>query len=89
MAVQKEKIKELINEFGKDIINTGSTESQIAIFTERINNITSHLKINKKDHSGRRGLVNLVSKRRSLLNYLRKNNVNSYTSIIEKLNIRK
>ena len=89
MAVQKEKIKELIIEFGKDIINTGSTESQIAIFTERINNITSHLKINKKDHSGRRGLVNLVSKRRSLLNYLRKNNVNSYTSIIEKLNIRK
>ena len=89
MAVQKEKIKELINEFGKDIINTGSTESQIAIFTERINNITSHLKINKKDHSGRRGLVNLVSKRKSLLNYLRKNNVNSYKSIIEKLNIRK
>ena len=89
MAVQKEKIKELINEFGKDIINTGSTESQIAIFTERINNITSHLKINRKDHSGRRGLVNLVSKRKSLLNYLRKNNVNSYKSIIEKLNIRK
>ena len=89
MAVQKEKIKELINEFGKDIINTGSTESQIAIFTERINNITSDLKINKKDHSGRRGLVNLVSKRKSLLNYLRKNNVNSYKSIIEKLNIRK
>ena len=89
MAVQKEKIKELINEFGKDIINTGSTESQIAIFTERINNITSHLKINKKDHSGRRGLVNLVSKRKSLLNYLRKNNVNSYKSIIETLNIRK
>ena len=89
MSVEKEKIKELINEFGKDIINTGSTESQIAIFTERINNITSHLQINKKDHSGRRGLVILVSKRRGMLNYLRKNSINSYKSIIKKLNIRK
>ena len=89
MTVEKEKIEELINEFGKNGNDTGSSESQIAIFTERINNITSHLKINKKDHSGRRGLVILVSKRRRLLNYLRKNNLNNYKHVIEKLNIRK
>ena len=89
MTVEKEKIKELTDEFGKNSNDTGSTESQIAIITERINNITSHLKSNKKDHSGRRGLVILVSKRRKLLNYLRKNNLDSYKNVIEKLKIRK
>ena len=89
MAVIKEKIQELIGEFGNDLNDTGSTEAQIAIFTERINNITSHLKVNKKDHSGRRGLVLLVSKRRRLLHYLRKNNLDSYQNVIKKLNIRK
>ena len=62
---------------------------QIGIFTERINDITSHLKSNIKDHSGRRGLVNLVSKRRRLLSYLRRNNVDTYKNVIEQLNIRK
>ena len=89
MAIEKEKIEELVNEFGKNSNNTGSSESQIAILTERINNITSHLKANKKDHSGRRGLVILVSKRRRLLNYLRKNKLDNYKHVIEKLNIRK
>ena len=89
MAVEKEIIKELTNEFGKDKNDTGSTEVQIAILTERINNITSHLKLNKKDNSGRRGLVLLVSKRRRLLNYLRKNNVDSYQNVITQLKIRK
>ena len=89
MTVVKEKIKELTNTFGKDKNDTGSTGTQIAIFTERINNITSHLKVNKKDHSGRRGLVLLVSKRRRLLHYLRKNNLDSYQNVIKKLNIRK
>ena len=89
MTIVKEKIKELTNEFGNNVNDTGSTQTQIAIFTERINNITSHLKINKKDHSGRRGLVLLVSKRRRLLNYLRKNNLDSYKNMIKKLNIRK
>ena len=65
------------------------TETQIAVLTERIKNITSHLKNNKKDHSGRRGLVILVSKRRKLLNYLRREDINSYKTILEKLNIRK
>ena len=89
MTVEKETIEELTNEFGKNSKDTGSSESQIAIFTERINNITTHLKTNKKDNSGRRGLVFLVSKRRNLLNYLRKNNLESYKNVIEKLNIRK
>ena len=89
MSVTKEKVEELTKEFGKKEDDTGSTETQIAVLTERIKNITSHLKNNKKDHSGRRGLVILVSKRRKLLNYLRRTDVNSYKSIIEKLNIRK
>ena len=89
MTIEKEKIKELTNDFGKNNNDTGSSEAQIAIITERINNITTHLKSNKKDNSGRRGLVSLVSKRRSLLNYLRKNNLDSYKIVINKLNIRK
>ena len=89
MTVEKEKIKELINDFGSNSKDAGSSEAQVAIITERINNITLHLKTNKKDHSGRRGLVMLVSKRKRLLNYLKKNNLNSYQNIIEKLNIRK
>ena len=89
MTVTKEKIDKLTKQFGKEDNDTGSPETQIAIITERIRNITSHLKNNKKDHSGRRGLVILVSKRRKLLNYLRKTNVNSYKKILEQLNIRK
>ena len=89
MSVTKEKVEELTKEFGKKENDTGSTETQIAVLTERIKNITSHLQNNKKDHSGRRGLVILVSKRSKLLNYLRRTNVNSYKSILEKLNIRK
>ena len=89
MSVTKEKIEKITKEFGEKDNNTGSTETQIAVLTERIKNITSHLKNNKKDHSGRRGLVILVSKRRKLLNYLRRTNASSYKSILEKLNIRK
>ena len=89
MSVTKEKVLDLTKEFGKNDTDTGATETQIAVITERIRNITSHLKNNNKDHSGRRGLVILVSKRRKLLNYLRRTNVNSYKSILEKLNIRK
>ena len=89
MSVEKEKIQELTNTFGNNENDTGSTDTQIAIFTERINNITTHLKSNKKDHSGRRGLVLLVSKRRRLLDYLRKQNLERYKNVINKLNIRK
>ena len=89
MSVTKEKVEELTKEFGKKENDTGSTETQIAVLTERVKNITSHLKNNKKDHSGRRGLVILVSKRKKLLNYLRREDINSYKNILEKLNIRK
>ena len=89
MSVTKEKMLEITKEFGKNENDFGSTETQIAIFTERIRNITGHLKQNKKDHSGRRGLVLLVSKRRRLLDYLRKTNLNGYKNILEQLNIRK
>ena len=89
MTIENNKKEELIKEFGKDKNDSGATEAQIAIITERIDNITSHLKTNKKDHSGRRGLVNLVSKRKRLIIYLKRINVNSYMNIIEKLNIRK
>ena len=89
MSVTKEKIVEITKDFGKNENDFGSTETQIAIFTERIRNITGHLKQNIKDHSGRRGLVILVSKRRRLLDYLRKTNFNGYKNILEQLNIRK
>ncbi len=89
MTITKEKIEDLTKAFGKENNDTGATESQIAIMTERIRNITSHLKSNKKDHSGRRGLVILVAKRRKLLNYLRKTNFNGYKNILEQLKIRK
>ena len=89
MSVTKEKVEELTKEFGKKENDTGLTETQIAVLTERIKNITSHLKNNKKDHSGRRGLVILVSKRRKLLHYLHRTNVVSYKNILEQLKIRK
>ena len=89
MSITKEKVVELTKEFGDKESNSGSTETQIAIFTERIKNITSHLKQNKKDHSGRRGLLIMVSKRRKLLNYVKKNNMNNYIELIKDLKIRK
>ena len=89
MSITKERVEELVKEFSGDDKNTGSSEVQIAIITEKIRNITEHLKINKKDNSGRRGLIVLVSQRRKLLNYIKKNSAVRYKSIIEKLNIRK
>ena len=84
------KIKEdLFKKHGKNAKNTGSAEGQIALFTFRINHLTEHLKENKKDHSTRLGLLKLVGKRRRLLNYLYKKDINRYRSIIAELNLRK
>ena len=69
--------------------NTGSTSFQIEGFTKKINSITIHLSKMKKDHSSRRGLLNLVSKRRKLLKYLKKTNLQEYVDVVSKLNIRK
>ncbi|MBC8016685.1 MAG: 30S ribosomal protein S15 [Sporomusaceae bacterium] len=69
--------------------DTGSPEVQIAILTERINYLTGHLKMHKKDHHSRRGLLKMVGQRRNLLNYLRDNDLERYRTILEKLNLRK
>ena len=89
MSITSEKIAEIRKEFGGDDKNSGKSEVQVAILTERIRNITEHLKSFKKDHSTRRGLIQMVSKRRSLLKYIRSANVDRYEAVIKKLNIRK
>ena len=89
MQVTKEVKKNLFKEFGGNENNTGSTEGQIALFTHRINHISEHLKTNKNDHANTRSLLKMVGKRRRLLNYLMRENLSGYRSLIEKLNIRK
>jgi small subunit ribosomal protein S15 len=89
MKLTKETQDQLFKTYGGSATNTGSTEGQIALFTERINHISSHLGTNKKDHSSTRALLKLVGKRKRLLNYLAKNDLNGYRSLIAKLNIRK
>ncbi len=89
MAVTKERKAELVKEFGKNENDTGATEVQIAILTEEIRDLTEHLKIHIHDYHSKRGLMMKVGKRRSLLDYLKANDVNSYRTLIEKLNIRK
>ena len=89
MSITKEEKTKLIKKYGNSDTNTGSSAAQIAILTERINNITEHLRENKKDHSGRRGLLIMVSKRRKLLNYIKKKNMTEYMELIKDLKIRK
>lgn len=88
MVLSSDNKKELIKDFSGDEKKSGTPESQIAIFTKRIEYLTEHLKKNRKDHSARRGLIQLVSKRKRLLNYLRKHDLESYKKIIKELNIR-
>ena len=85
----KERKQEIINQFKREENDTGSSEVQIALLTERINELTEHLKVHKKDNHSRRGLLQMVGKRRNLLNYLAKKDVNRYREIVEKLNLRK
>jgi small subunit ribosomal protein S15 len=90
MAVTTEKTKELVTTFGKSEKDTGSPESQVAILTERINDLTEHLKIHNKDFSTRRGLIKMVGRRRRLLNYLKiHREPETYKSLLAKLNLRK
>ena len=89
MAVSKEKKAELIKKFGKNEKDSGATEVQIAILTEEINNLTEHLKEHTHDYHSKRGLQMMVGKRRSLLDYLKKNDVVSYRKVIEDLSLRK
>ncbi len=87
--ISKEKKTEIIEQYGRKAGDTGSPEVQIAILTERINELTEHLKKNPKDHHSRRGLLMMVGHRRGLLAYLQKNDLEGYRSLIEKLGIRK
>ncbi len=84
-----EQKQEIITKYAMHEGDTGSPEVQIALLTNRINNLNEHLKINKKDHHSRRGLLKMVGQRRSLLGYLQKNDINRYRAIVEKLGLRK
>ena len=85
----KERKQEVINSYKREENDTGSPEVQIALLTERINELTEHLKVHKKDNHSRRGLLKMVGKRRNLLNYLSRKDVNRYREIVEKLGLRK
>ena len=89
MALDAQTKQTLIKEFQLHETDTGSPEVQIAILTERIAELTEHLKVNQKDHHSRRGLLKMVGKRRALLSYLKKNDIESYRNLIERLGIRK
>lgn len=89
MSLTPEKKKELIKQFGNDENDTGSPESQVAIFTERIKHLSDHLKANKKDFSTQRSLFKLVGRRRKLLDYLKKKDIYRYRNLIAALGIRK
>ena len=91
MYLSSEKKQELFKNHGagKSATDTGSAESQIALFTHRIAHLTEHLKSNKKDHAGRLGLLKLVGKRRSLLDYLYKNDIERYRAVLKDLDLRK
>ena len=85
----KERKQEIINTFKRDENDTGSSEVQIALLTERINELTEHLKVHKKDHHSRRGLLMMVGQRRGLLNYLAAQDIERYRTIIAQLGLRR
>ncbi|AEJ61415.1 ribosomal protein S15 [Spirochaeta thermophila DSM 6578] len=89
MALTKERKQEIIREFGGSEKNTGTVEAQVALLTERINLLTEHLKVHKKDFSTRRGLLKLVGQRTALLRYLQKKDLNRYRELIKRLGLRK
>ncbi len=89
MSIQPERKVALIKEFARDDKDTGSPEVQVAILTERINNLSTHFKNNKKDNHSRRGLIHLINTRRKLLDYLKRRSENTYYSIIKNLGLRK
>jgi small subunit ribosomal protein S15 len=89
MSVSAERKNEIINDNARNSGDTGSPEVQVAILTERINNLTEHFKTHAKDNHSRRGLLMMVNKRRSLLDYLKKEDADRYTALIAKLGLRK
>jgi small subunit ribosomal protein S15 len=89
MSLTAEAKREIVGKFGKSENDTGSTEVQVALLTERINHLTQHLREHKKDHHSRRGLLMLVGQRRRLLKYMQKNNLEGYRQLIRELGLRR
>ena len=89
MSITQERKTELIKEFGKNDKDSGSAAVQVAILSERIRNLTEHLKSHKKDFGSRRGLLTMVGQRRSLLDYIKAGNQDAYRSLIERLGLRR
>ena len=87
--ISKEKKTAIIKEYARTEGDTGSPEVQVALLTERINTLTEHLKENKKDHHSRRGMYKMIGKRRGLLDYLKRNDLEGYRALIEKLGLRR
>ncbi len=89
MNLTLEEKKKVVKKYGKSEKDSGTSEVQIALFTKKINDLTAHLKENKKDFNTERSLVNMVGKRRRLLNYLKKNDIERYRKIVKSLDLRK
>jgi small subunit ribosomal protein S15 len=89
MTLTQERKQELITQFGDSPQDTGKAEVQVALLTARINQLTDHLRIHKKDHHSRRGLLMLVGQRRRLLNYLQRDDLERYRSLIRELGLRR
>ena len=89
MSLTVERKRELVERFGKDERDTGSTEVQVALLTERIDELTEHLREHKKDHHSRRGLLMLVGQRRRLLDYMRRSDLDRYRTLIGELGLRR
>jgi small subunit ribosomal protein S15 len=84
-----ERTREIVSQFGANETDTGNTRVQVALLTQRINDLTEHLRTNKKDHHSRRGLLMLVGRRRRLLNYLQKKDLEGYRALIKELGLRR
>lgn len=89
MVMDKATKQEIVAKFGRNAQDTGSPEVQIALLTFRINHLTEHLKIHKKDHHSRRGLLKMVGSRRGLLRYLKNNDIEAYRNLIKELGLRR
>ncbi|MCF7929101.1 MAG: 30S ribosomal protein S15 [Spirochaetales bacterium] len=89
MPLTKEEKQKIVSEFGETPNDTGKSEVQIALLTKRINELTEHLKVHKKDHHSRRGLLKLVGLRRRLLKYLQRTDIERYRALLKQLNLRK
>jgi small subunit ribosomal protein S15 len=89
MAVTTAQKAQIVQDYQRDAADTGSPEVQVALLTARINDLTEHFKVNMKDHHSRRGLLKMVSRRRKLLDYLKRTNLEGYKTLIERLGLRK